>query len=99
MLIAINVIFFLAGGVILGGGLFIRLNPDVNKYAEAVGLNVITNELYTAAYVLIAFGAVTFVVGFLGCCGAIRESKVRILLMLPLNLLNFTSFVECRLSA
>merc|ERR1711963_965312 len=33
------------------------------------------DTLRTAAYILIGFGAFVFLVGFCGCCGAIRRSK------------------------
>ncbi|XP_070200514.1 CD9 antigen-like [Littorina saxatilis] len=33
------------------------------------------NVFYTLAYVLMAIGVVIMVIGFLGCCGAIRESQ------------------------
>lgn len=43
-------------------------NADVHNVASATVLE-------QAAYMLIAAGAVIFILGFLGCCGAMHESK------------------------
>lgn len=37
------------------------------------------SQLVNVSYLLIAVGAVLLVIGFLGCCGAIRESKCMLL--------------------
>lgn len=69
---AFNFLFWLLGCAILGVGIWIRVDPSFQKYAgEGEGFNY----LYTGAYILIAVGAVIMVIGFLGCCGAIRESQ------------------------
>ena len=73
----INTIFFLAGGVLLGGGLFIRFDPSIKEYANSVGIKILNEELYLASYILMAFGGFTFLVGFLGCFGAMKSSRVR----------------------
>lgn len=76
VLFTLNVIFFLAGALVAGVGLWVRFDPQLKSYATAVGISLTTGQLYIAAYVLIAFGGFTFIAGFCGCCGAIRESKV-----------------------
>ena len=76
-LIVVNIICFLAGGAILAGALFIRFEPSINKYTNADGIQVIATELHAASYVLITFGALSFIIGFLGCCGALKENKVQ----------------------
>lgn len=74
LLIAFNFVFWLSGVAILGVGIWILADPDLQDY-----INVIhnTDEEYFryAAYILIAFGTFIFLVGFCGCCGAIRNSK------------------------
>lgn len=73
-----NVIFFLAGAAVLGAGLWVRFDPNLEKFSGlGTEFEEIKDALNLAAYILIAFGAFTFVVGFCGCCGAMRESKVR----------------------
>lgn len=37
------------------------------------------SQLVNAAYLLIGVGAVLLVIGFLGCCGAVRESRCMLL--------------------
>ena len=34
-----------------------------------------TDQMRMVAYILIGVGVFIFIVGFFGCCGAIRESK------------------------
>ena len=85
MLIIVNIIFFLAGAAILGVGLWVKFDPAITDFANSVektgsGIKEFRDTLNIGAYILIAFGAFTFVVGFCGCCGAMRESKVRQLL-------------------
>lgn len=50
-------------------GIWLRVDPALSP--------VVTLELgwfYTAVYVIIIVGVVTIAIGFLGCCGAMRES-------------------------
>lgn len=72
-------IFFLAGAAVLGVGLWIKFDKFIQNTAAAAGLDMLIQPLYTASYVLMAFGAFTFVIGFCGCCGALKESKVRMI--------------------
>lgn len=69
---AFNFLFWLLGCAILGVGIWIRVDPNLNQYVESSDN---FNYLYTGAYMLIAVGVVSMVIGFLGCCGAIRESQ------------------------
>ncbi|XP_064652782.1 tetraspanin-18-like isoform X2 [Lineus longissimus] len=73
-----NIIFFLVGAVLLGVGIWVVVDNTylmafINNFNTG-GVNV-GGLLSSSAYVLIAFGAFIFVVGFLGCCGAWKESK------------------------
>lgn len=74
LLIAFNFIFWLSGVAILGVGIWILADPNLQDYIEVIHSK---DEQYfrNAAYILIAFGAFIFLVGFCGCCGAIRNSK------------------------
>ena len=64
----------LSGVAVLGVGIWILVDPDLQDYIDVIH---VTDEEYFkyAAYILIAFGAFVLVVGFCGCCGAIRNSK------------------------
>lgn len=69
---AFNFLFWLLGCAILGIGIWIRVDENFSKYvnnSDQFGM------LYTGAYIFIAVGVVIMVVGFLGCCGAIRENQ------------------------
>lgn len=86
---AFNFLFWLLGCVILGIGIWIKVDPttisDLAK--EDAQLQKFFDELHTAnyesfgAYVLIAVGSIIMVIGFLGCCGAIRESQCMLVLV------------------
>lgn len=53
-------------------GIWLRVDPNVAKYVnQAEEINV----FFTLAYILMAIGIIIMVIGFLGCCGAIRESQ------------------------
>uniref|UniRef100_A0AAX7URZ0 Tetraspanin n=1 Tax=Astatotilapia calliptera TaxID=8154 RepID=A0AAX7URZ0_ASTCA len=61
----------LAGTAVLAIGLWLRLDQKTKSLFEEPDSSYV---FYTGVYILIAAGALIMVVGFLGCCGAIRES-------------------------
>nr|KAG5691066.1 hypothetical protein BaRGS_003096 [Batillaria attramentaria] len=65
-------VIWLLGCAILGVGIWLRVDPNVSKYV--LQLSEI-NVIFTLAYVLMAIGVFVMIIGFLGCCGAIRESQ------------------------
>ena len=69
-------IFFLAGGAILGVGIWLRSEHTLSQFKGETSLEEFQTSLYAGAYVLIAFGSFTFLVGFCGCCGALCENQV-----------------------
>lgn len=75
LLIIFNFIFWLSGAAILGVGIWMIADKNIGSYFEV--LNIDTHDQYFkyASYILIAFGVFVFLVGFCGCCGAIRGSK------------------------
>ncbi|KAK3791516.1 hypothetical protein RRG08_061529 [Elysia crispata] len=76
LLITFNFIFWLSGAAVLGVGIWILVDPEIEDYQEVISDATDDDQfLKTAAYILIAFGAFVFLVGFCGCCGAIRSSK------------------------
>lgn len=49
---------------------------DPTGFREIVAANPL---LITGAYILLAMGGLLFLLGFLGCCGAVRENKCLLL--------------------
>ncbi|XP_051263092.1 tetraspanin-8-like [Dicentrarchus labrax] len=66
LLFIFNLVFFVGGITLLG------LSTHALKNREDYQ---ITDELLPAVNMLIIIGAVTLILGFLGCCGAIRENR------------------------
>ena len=52
-----------------------RVDPAVEKYLKVLNAIDDQNFIYMVSYVLICAGAFVLVVGFLGCCGALKECK------------------------
>ncbi|GAB1608611.1 tetraspanin-18-like [Argonauta hians] len=73
LFILFNFIFWLSGVAILGVGVWLIVDNNIlNRFEIAE-----TDDPYykTSSYILIAFGVFIFLVGFCGCCGAVRKSK------------------------
>lgn len=62
----------------LGVGIWILVDDEFDKYTDGVDE---FSLLYTAAYVVIVVGIIIMVIGFLGCCGAIRENQIMLVLV------------------
>ncbi|KAH9519145.1 cd82 antigen [Bulinus truncatus] len=76
LLIIFNLIFWLSGAAILAVGIWILVDPQLREYMKVIKDGTQDEEfLKTSAYILIGFGSFVFLVGFCGCCGAIRASK------------------------
>jgi hypothetical protein len=75
MLIFFNFLFWLSGAGLLGVGLWLLLDKSVVEIFKLVALDQSDPWLNYAAYVFIGVGVFVFIVGFCGCCGAIKESK------------------------
>ncbi|XP_010193453.2 tetraspanin-8 [Colius striatus] len=69
-----NFLFWVCGSVILGVSIWIRVSKNVQEELQ------IDSSLFAGVDLLIAVGSIIMVLGFLGCCGAIRESRCMLLL-------------------
>ncbi|KAM6463617.1 CD81 antigen isoform 2-T2 [Liasis olivaceus] len=71
-----NKLAILAGGIILGVGLWLRHDSQTSLILQSsLDDQHAPNTFYIGIYILIAVGAVMMFVGFLGCYGAIQESQ------------------------
>jgi len=48
---------------------------DESSFADVITVESHAHSMNVAAWVIIVVGAIIFILGFLGCCGAIRESQ------------------------
>ncbi|KAF0022088.1 tetraspanin-8-like [Scophthalmus maximus] len=71
LLFTYNFLFFLGGLIILGLSIHTRSNKADYQ---------ITDEVLPAINLLVFVGAMTMILGFLGCCGAIREDRCLLVL-------------------
>lgn len=92
--------FQLAGAGILGVGIWVKVDSGsiLSFLGKIEGVPPEISQVLNVGYLLIAIGALLVIIGFLGCCGAIRESKcmlllVRCCLLLSAGLKIFTYFL------
>nr|XP_033808737.1 tetraspanin-8 [Geotrypetes seraphini]XP_033808739.1 tetraspanin-8 [Geotrypetes seraphini] len=71
-----NFLFWLCGCIILGVSIWLRVSKEAQKELQLDQ----TSGMYSAIDLLIAVGSIIMVLGFLGCCGAMRESRCMLLL-------------------
>ncbi|XP_029969408.1 tetraspanin-8-like [Salarias fasciatus] len=71
LLFFFNLLFWISGCIILGVSIYLKVNKDGNK---------ITDEAIPGTDLMIAIGVIIMALGFLGCCGAIRENRCMLLL-------------------
>ncbi|XP_071099340.1 CD9 antigen-like [Haliotis cracherodii] len=71
LLVGFNVLFSVVGLALLAIGIWFRLDPNMNSYMEDDSIEM----AHLGAYGCIVIGAIITVVGFFGCCGALRESQ------------------------
>ncbi|KFZ63736.1 Tetraspanin-8 [Antrostomus carolinensis] len=72
-----NFLFWVCGSVILGVSIWIRVSKDAQQVNVCSHTRTI---LFAGVDLLIAVGSIIMVLGFLGCCGAIKESRCMLLL-------------------
>ncbi|KAK3518160.1 hypothetical protein QTP70_033254 [Hemibagrus guttatus] len=72
LMFGFNFLFWLAGTGVLAVGLWLRFDKRTESLFQVEDS---PSTFLTGVYILIVAGALMMVVGFLGCCGAIRESQ------------------------
>lgn len=78
LLFIFNFILWAGGGCLFGYALYLRFDLELqaDDGADLSGLG----SFYTGLYVLMGTGGVIMVIGFLGCCGAIKENVCQLTL-------------------
>ncbi|KAG9464779.1 hypothetical protein GDO78_019397 [Eleutherodactylus coqui] len=79
LMILFNLAIFLAGGTLLGVGIWVSV--DSGSFLKVFGVlpHGVASQLVNVGYFLIAIGLLLLILGFLGCCGAQKESKCLLL--------------------
>ncbi|XP_029945788.1 tetraspanin 35 [Salarias fasciatus] len=95
MMFVFNGIIFLAGAAVLGVGIWVKVDSGsilsfLGKIEDAPPE---LSQVLNVGYLLIALGGLLLIIGFLGCCGAIKESKCMLLLFFIIILLVFLAEV------
>ncbi|XP_066527325.1 tetraspanin-2 [Hoplias malabaricus] len=72
LLFIFNFIFWLMGSLVLAVGLWLRLEQDT---VALLGNEGAPENFFIGVYILIVAGGLVMLVGFFGCCGAVRESQ------------------------
>ncbi|KAI7792120.1 CD9 antigen [Triplophysa rosa] len=85
-----NFVFWLAGTGVLAVGLWLRFDEKTKGLFSS---NDSPTVFLTGVYILIVAGAIMMVVGFLGCCGAIKESSFMLGLFFAFLLIIFAAEV------
>ncbi|XP_041813526.1 tetraspanin 35 [Chelmon rostratus] len=95
MMFVFNGIIFLAGAAILGVGIWVKVDSGsvLSFLGKIENAPAELSQVLNVGYLLIALGALLVVIGFLGCCGAVRESKCMLLLFFIIILLVFIAEV------
>lgn len=77
ILIFFNIIFWISGLALLAIGIWILVDPTLLQKIDLLAMLIENNGdmLKYASYVLIAVGLFVAIVGFFGCCGALKENK------------------------
>ncbi|XP_068607491.1 tetraspanin-1-like [Brachionichthys hirsutus] len=91
MMFIFNGAIFLAGVAIMGVGIWVKVDSGslMDILDNVDGAPSELSILVNVSYLLIGVGAVLLVIGFLGCCGAIKESKCMLLTFFSIVLIIF----------
>lgn len=73
----------LAGAAILGVGIWVKVDSGsiLSFLGKIENAPSELSQVLNVGYLLIALGALLLIIGFLGCCGAVKESRCMLLLV------------------
>lgn len=88
MMILFNLAIFLGGAALLGIGIWVTV--DSKSFLDIFGaISASVLQFVHVGYLLIAIGVILFLLGFLGCCGAQKESKCLLIMFFSIILIIF----------
>ncbi|XP_077306875.1 tetraspanin-1-like [Lithobates pipiens] len=92
LMIIFNLAIFLGGGTLAGVGIWVSV--DSGSFLKLFGTlgsgtDSIASQFVNVGYLLIAIGALLVILGFLGCCGAQKESKCLLIMFFSIVLIIF----------
>ncbi|KAM9843810.1 tetraspanin-1-like [Aulostomus maculatus] len=95
MMFVFNGIIFLAGAAILAVGIWVKVDSGsiLSFLGKIENAPPELSQVLNVGYLLIALGALLLIIGFLGCCGAVKESRCMLLLFFIIVLLVFIAEV------
>ncbi|CAF1264988.1 unnamed protein product [Rotaria sp. Silwood1] len=82
IMVLFNIIFFLIGAALLALGIYVMVDPRFQKLKEFLpistnpGIEKGLSYLEIMAIVIIILGSILLIIGFLGCCGAMKQVKL-----------------------
>ncbi|KAM9620156.1 tetraspanin-1 [Harpia harpyja] len=98
MMILFNLAIFLGGGTLLGVGIWVTM--DGQSFLNIFGaLSSSVLQVVNVSYFLIVIGSILLVIGFLGCCGAQKESKCLLMMFFSVVLIIFIAEIAAAVVA
>ncbi|XP_038650131.1 tetraspanin-1-like isoform X2 [Scyliorhinus canicula] len=99
MMVLFNLLIFIAGGALLGVGIWVSV--DGGSFLKVIGPIASSQamQFVNIGYFCIAIGIVLVVLGFLGCCGAQKESKCLLMLFFVIVLIIFIAEIAAAVVA
>ncbi|XP_072925638.1 tetraspanin-1-like [Hemitrygon akajei] len=85
---AVNFIIFVGGAAIMGVGIWIKVDGG-SFFAVLAQVSSSLKVVANVGYLCIALGAFLMVIGFLGCCGAMKENKCMLMIFFLVILVIF----------
>uniref|UniRef100_V9KIX5 Tetraspanin n=1 Tax=Callorhinchus milii TaxID=7868 RepID=V9KIX5_CALMI len=98
MMILFNLMIFLGGGALLGVGIWVTV--DGSSFVKVIGqVSSQAMQFVNVGYFCIAIGAVLVLIGFLGCCGAQKESRCLLIMFFAIVLIIFIAEIAAAVVA
>lgn len=76
LLFVINLLLVITGTALLCAGIWLCSNSTISQFTGDSSLKSIQSIIYTASYILIAYGGSTFLVAMCGCCNIFHTNQV-----------------------